>query len=256
MKKAKSMASTLSIIIPIYNEAATVKQLLEKVYSVSLSADVRKEMVLVVSPSTDATEARVKEFLREHENSVHEIKVIFQNQARGKGNAVREGLKSSNGDIVMIQDADLEYDVGDYNDLLAPILNGKCDFVLGSRHLSAGNWKIRNFAGQPVSALVLNLGGFLFHLFFNIMYGQRLSDPTTMYKVFRRKYLSEFELTSNRFDFDFELLAKLLRAGAKPLEIPVSYSSRDFKEGKKIRPFSDPISWIIAIIKFRFSRLK
>lgn len=248
--------TTLSIIIPIYNEAATVKQLLEQVYAVKLSTGIKKEMVLVVSPSNDQSEQRVKDFIQESGDTDNEIKVIFQSKAKGKGNAVREGLNESTGDILLIQDADLEYDVNDYNELLAPILNGKTDFVLGSRHLSAGNWKIRNFSGQPISALILNMGGFFFHLFFNVIYGQRLSDPTTMYKIFRRKYLSEFKLYSDRFDFDFELLAKLLRSGAKPLEIPVSYSSRDFTEGKKIRPFKDPLSWVIAILKFRFSRLK
>ncbi len=140
--------------------------------------------------------------------------------------------------------------------MLAPITEGKTAFVLGSRHLSADHWEIRVFEKTPVMARFMNLGGLLFHSFFNVLYGTRLSDPTTMFKVFRRDCLDHFTLSANRFEFDFELLGKLIRAGFIPLEVPVSYESRGFAEGKKIRIFRDPFLWAFMIIKTRVSPLK
>ena len=243
----------LSIVIPVYNEASTVSELLKQVWNVTLESNVQKEVIIVVSPSTDESEALVSAFLEQ--NKSENLKGIFQSKAQGKGQAVRDGFAQVTGTIILIQDADLEYDVNDYNELIKPILAKQTDLVIGSRHLSAGNWKIRKFTGQPIRAMILNLGGSIFHFLFNKIYGQKLSDPTTMYKIFRADYLKKFKLYSNRFDFDYELLAKLIRTGATPFELPVSYNSKDFEEGKKIRPFRDPLGWVWAIIKFRFSKL-
>jgi hypothetical protein len=128
--------------------------------------------------------------------------------------------------------------------------------VLGARHGLEGNgWKIRHFADQVFVSGLLNLGHVFFTSLFNIVYGQRLRDPFTMFKVFRRECLHGLTFESNRFDFDWELVGKLVRAGYTPLEIPVNYTSRSFKEGKKVTFWRDPLTWIRACFKYRFVRL-
>jgi glycosyltransferase involved in cell wall biosynthesis len=244
----------LSIIIPVYNEAATVWQLLEQVSQQVLPGNLKKEMIIVESGSNDSSRELVQKFIDENASTSNiEFKLIHQEKARGKGFAMREGLLHASGEIILIQDADLEYDAKDYPELIQPILDGHTRFVLGSRHLSAGSWKIRNFRETPLKAFYMNLGGSLFHLFFNILYGTNLTDPTTMYKVFLRSCVEGIQFESNRFDFDFELVAKLIRSGHAPLEVPVSYHSRGFEKGKKVNILRDPFMWVWAIIKFRLS---
>jgi glycosyltransferase involved in cell wall biosynthesis len=245
----------LSIVMAVYNEHKTVAETLRLVWQQPVPG-LTKELVIVESNSTDGSRFICQKFAREV-NAVTPgaVKLILQERPRGKGNAVREGLLAATGDIVLIQDADSEYDPSDYPLLTAPIVQGVTNFVLGSRHLSSGHWKIRQFERSPGKALFLNFGGALFHTFFNVLYGTKLTDPTTMYKVFRRSAIDGLEFVSDRFDFDFELVAKLIRSGNPPLEIPVSYRSRGFEEGKKVRMFADPITWVRAITRFRFSRL-
>jgi hypothetical protein len=158
--------------------------------------------------------------------------------------------------VILIQDADLEYEVSDYPLLLQPISDGRVAFVLGSRHLGSNRWLIRRFARRGFQAAFMNVGGMLFHTLFNIVFASRLTDPTSMSKVFRVDCLQGLQLTCNRFDFDYELLGKLMRAGFPPLEVPVSYRSRGFDQGKKIRVLRDPPGWVWAIFKARFSRIK
>lgn len=245
----------VSIVIPVYNEARTVAELLQQVWDQPLTLD--KEMVIVESNSTDGSRALVEHFAQEKNRmKPGAVNLILQDRPRGKGFAMREGFKNATGDIILIQDSDLEYDVKDYPALLAPIVEGKTAFVLGSRHLRKDNWQIRSFEDSPLKAQFMNLGGVLFHGFFNVLFGTHLTDPTTMYKVFRRDCLSHFTLSANRFDMDFELLGKLIRAGFIPIEIPITYHSRGFEEGKKIRIFYDPILWVRIILKTRFSPLK
>jgi glycosyltransferase involved in cell wall biosynthesis len=179
--------------------------------------------------------------------------LIYQEEPRGKGHAVRQGFAAASGDILLIQDADLEYDAADYPDLLSPIIEGRAAFVLGSRHMGTERWRIRQFAHRGLQTAFMNLGGMLFHGLFNALYSTRLTDPTSMYKVFRADCLNGLSFTCDRFDFDFELLGKLIRAGYTPLEVPVSYKSRGFDEGKKIRIFMDPCTWVVAIVKSRFT---
>jgi glycosyltransferase involved in cell wall biosynthesis len=244
----------VSIIIPVFNEVDTVYRLLDQVWNQPVPLPER-ELVIIESNSTDGTRTVVENFVREHEGK-GQIKLILQDRPKGKGSAVKEGIRAATGEILLIQDGDLEYDVKDYPELLQPILDGRASFVLGSRHLAAGTWKIRTFEDRPLKSFLLNLGGVFFHGLFNILYGQKLTDPTTMYKVFERRCLQHITLESNRFDFDFELVAKLIRAGFPPIEVAVFYRSRGFDEGKKIRVFRDPFTWLWAIVKFRFSPLE
>jgi glycosyltransferase involved in cell wall biosynthesis len=181
------------------------------------------------------------------------VKIILQDKPRGKGNAVREGLDHAQGDIVLIQDADLEYDLNDYEALLEPIATFKKPFVLGSRH--GGKWKMRHFNDQQRLAAYFNFGHVLFTTLTNLLYGQHMKDPFTMFKVFRRDCLYNLYFECNRFDFDFELVIKLIRKGYVPVEIPVNYDSRSFKEGKKVDMFRDPLTWIKASFKYRFVKI-
>jgi glycosyltransferase involved in cell wall biosynthesis len=245
----------VSIIIAVYNEANTVATLLDRVWAQPLP-EASKEIIIVESNSTDGSREIVAEFLASHAAELsRRIQVIHQPGPRGKGHAIRQGFAAATGEILLIQDADLEYDVSDYPDLLRPIIEGRTAFVLGSRHMGPDRWKIRKFARGGLQAVFMNFGGLLFHSLFNAVFSTRLTDPTSMYKVFRVDCLDGLNFTSNRFDFDFELLGKLIRAGYRPLEIPVSYQSRGFDEGKKIRVFRDPLTWVFAILKSRFTTL-
>jgi glycosyltransferase involved in cell wall biosynthesis len=215
-----------------------------------------KEIIIVESNSTDGSREVIAEFLSSHTAECStRIQVIHQPRPMGKGHAIRQGFAAATGEILLIQDADLEYDVNDYPDLLKPIIEGRTAFVLGSRHMGPDGWKIRKFANGGIQAVFMNCGGILFHALFNAVFATRLTDPTSMYKVFRSDCLDGLNFTSNRFDFDFELLGKLIRRGFSPIEVPVSYQSRGFDEGKKIRAFRDPLTWVFAILKCRLTTL-
>ena len=245
----------VSVIIAVFNEARTVALLLERVWRQSLP-QAAKEIIIVESNSTDGSRELVREFVARHAgDSSTRIQAIFESGPKGKGHAIRQGLAAATGDILLIQDADLEYDVADYPELLKPIIEGRTAFVLGSRHMGPDGWKIRQFAHGGLQAAFMNCGGLLFHALFNAVFATRLTDPTSMYKVFRADCLDGLNFTGNRFDFDFELLGKLIRRGFRPVEVAVSYRSRGFDEGKKIRVFRDPLTWVFAILKCRFTAL-
>ena len=246
-KTQKRKKNLLSIIVPVYNESATFPTLMGQLVSKQFEG-VDKEIVLVESNSSDDS----RELVLQYEGQSG-IKVILQEKALGKGNAVRDGFSNASGDVLLIQDADLEYDLDDYESLLEPILSYKEAFVLGSRH--GGNWKMRHFNDQYQLAAIFNFGHVLFTFLINLLYGQRLKDPFTMFKVFRRDCLYNLKLECDRFDFDFELVIKLIRKGYTPVEIPVNYNSRSFAEGKKVNMFRDPLTWIRALIKYRFVKI-
>jgi len=237
----------LSIIIPVYNERATAARLIDLVLAVELQG-VDREVVIVESNSTDGTREAMARYVGRAG-----VTVIWENRPRGKGHAVRTGLRSSKGDIILIQDADLEYSVDDYENVLQPILNRDTAFVLGSRH--TGNNKIRSFEAQPLLAWLLNIGHLCFAGLINLLCATNLRDPFTMYKVFRRECLTGIDLRRNGFDFDIELVIKLIRRGYVPVEVPVAYCSRSFADGKKIRVLRDPWTWVWAAITSRFERL-
>lgn len=237
----------LSIIVPVYNEKATVKELLATVAGKELPG-VEKEIVIVESNSTDGTREEVLRY-----RNTEGVRLVLEDRPRGKGHAVRAGLEQATGEFILIQDGDLEYDINDYDELLAPLLKYQRAFVLGSRHIKG--WKMREFTNQPLVALVMNCGQIVCTALLNLACGQRLKDPFTMYKVFRRDCLYGLTLKANRFDFDWELVIKLLRKGYRPLEIPVNYRSRSFKQGKKVSFFRDPLTWMWALVRFRLEPL-
>jgi glycosyltransferase involved in cell wall biosynthesis len=177
--------------------------------------------------------------------------VVLQANPRGKGNAVREGLALASGDIIMIQDADLEYDFDDYDGLLAPLLAWQSMFILGSRH--QGGWKMRKFTDAPLAAALFNLGHWFFKSVMNVALNTSMTDPFTMFKVFRRDALHGLDFICNRFDFDLELVIKLVRKGYVPVELPVNYASRSFSEGKKVSFTRDGLTWLWTIVKLRLS---
>ena len=238
----------LSVIVPVYNERATAREALDAIVAKTIPGWTL-QIVIVESNSTDGTRDIVLGY-GEHPR----VKLVLEDKPRGKGHAVRVGFQHATGDVMIIQDADLEYDLADYDVLLAPIAAGRQTFVLGSRH-GAGGWAIRRFADQPFQALLLNCAHWGFTLMINTSLGIWLRDPFTMYKVFRRDCLDGLTFECNRFDFDWELLIKLVRKGHRPIEIPVSYKSRSFKEGKKVSMFRDPLTWMWALVKYRFRRL-
>jgi hypothetical protein len=154
----------------------------------------------------------------------------------------------------MIQDGDREYDIEDYDVLLEPLATGRKAFVLGSRH-GGRTWKVRQFKGKPFTGALLNFGHWFFKTMVNVVFRLKLDDPFTMYKVFRRDCIAGVTFECNRFDFDYELLIKIVRKGYKPIEIPVNYRSRSFSEGKKVSVVRDPWTWVRAIFKFRSAKL-
>lgn len=227
----------------VYNEVHTVGDVIDQVLKVDLG-DRRLELVIVESNSTDGTRDIVQSYERHPD-----VRVIYQDKPLGKGFAVREGLAAAAGDVVLIQDGDLEYSVDDYPALLEPIERGEASFVLGSRHVRGK--PMRHFAESRFTSAVLNAAHWGFTWLFDLTYWVRLRDPFTMYKVFRRECIDGLTFSSNRFDFDWELVAKLIRRGHVPIEVPVTYDSRDFESGKKVRLFRDPATWIVACVKFR-----
>ncbi len=239
----------LSVVVPAYNEAATFALMREGLLRKELPG-LQIEIIVVESNSTDGTrEAALK--YKDHPR----VKLILEEQPRGKGHAVRAGLNAAIGDYILIQDADLEYDFEDYDALLEQLVGGRSAFVLGSRHGGRKVMKMRRFTGQHGLSLFVNFGHWFFTTLVNVLFLQRLRDPFTMFKVFRRDCLFGLKLEYNRFDFDFELLIKLLRKGYRPIELPVNYRSRSFKEGKKVRMFRDPLTWLKALARLRFTKI-
>jgi len=239
-----------SIIVPVFNERTTFPELMRALLAKRLDhLGIDREIVLIESNSTDGTRELVASFV-----GTPGVKVIWQDRPRGKGNAVRAGLAVASGDIVLIQDADLEYDLDDYEALLEPLLQERAAFVLGSRH--SGTVRMRKFTDQRLLGAVLDTAHVFFTGVINVLYGQNLKDPFTMFKVFRGDCLYGLQFECNRFDFDHELVIKLVLKGYRPLEIPVNYCSRSFKQGKKIRFFRDPPTWIAADLRYRLQRLR
>jgi glycosyltransferase involved in cell wall biosynthesis len=222
----------LSVIIPVYNEENTIREILRQVRGVGLA----HEIVIVDDGSTDGTRA-----LLEAEASEPGTTVILQDRNQGKGAAVRAGFARATGDILLIQDADLEYDPRDYPTLLRPIEEGRVTVVYGSRFLG------------PRKAMLFwhMLGNKFLTLLTNVLYNAILSDMETCYKVFRADVVKGIPLRSRRFEFEPEITAKVLKRGHRIFEVPISYYGREYDEGKKITWREGPKA-IWTLIKYRF----
>jgi ribosomal protein S27E len=237
----------LSIILPVFNEARYAAQVIDAVLAKPLAID--RELIIVESNSTDGTH----EIVQRYEGRPG-VRVVYEERPRGKGHAVRTGLAHVTGSIVLIQDADFEYDIDDYEALLEPILARKATFVLGSRSLGLDDWKVRRYDATPIRGMLLNFAQVVFAKTYNALYQQHVTDVNTMFKVFRADYLEGLDLRSNGFELDIELACKLALNGASPMEVPVNYVARGFAEGKKIRFWRDAIPSYVAFFQHRFKR--
>ncbi len=238
-------AEKLSIVLPIFNEARFAAQVIDTVLAKPLP--IARELIIVESNSTDGTREIVAGYA-----STPGVRVVYEDKPRGKGHAVRTGLQHVTGTIVLIQDSDFEYDINDYDALIAPILQHKASFVLGSRSLGLDDWKVRKYDATPIRGLALNFAQVMFAKTYNLLFQQRVTDVNTMFKVFRAECLDGLDLQSNGFELDIELACKLARNGNSPTEIPVNYIARGFEDGKKIRFWRDAIPSYLAFFWFRF----
>jgi glycosyltransferase involved in cell wall biosynthesis len=226
----------LSVIIPVYNEKNTILKILEKVKSVKIDK-IDKEIIIVDDFSTDGT----REILESLKGKDEKLKIIFQKKHVGKGFAIRTALKFVEGEIVLIQDADLEYDPNEYPKLIEPILEGKAKIVYGSRVLKK----------NPKASIIFYIGGRCLSFLTNLLYGTNITDEPTGYKVFSTDVLKSIDLKCLGFEFCPEVTAKVAKKGYKIYEVPINYNPRSIKEGKKIR-FKDALKAVFTLIKYRF----
>ncbi|HET9038145.1 MAG TPA: glycosyltransferase [Myxococcaceae bacterium] len=235
----------LSIVMPVYNEARYAAEVIDAVLAKPLK--IERELIIVESNSTDGTRAIVQSY-----QGRPGVRVVLEDRPRGKGHAVRTGLAQVTGTIVLIQDADFEYDIEDYDALLEPLLQHEASFVLGSRSLGLDDWKVRRYDTAPVRGLLLNFAQLVFARTYSALYQQRVTDVNTMFKVFRAECLDGLDLKSNGFELDIELACKLARNGHSPMEVPVNYVARGFAEGKKIRFWRDAVPSYASLFWHRF----
>jgi glycosyltransferase involved in cell wall biosynthesis len=228
----------LSIIIPVYNEEQTIGEVIERVWAVDLG-ELEREVIIANDGSSDGTRRAIDESRWINDSRVKRYDSPIN---LGKGAAVRLGLAFATGDILLVQDADLELDPNEYGRLLAPILERRADIVYGSRFLhSAGHVALRRRAANRLLTTLTN-----------VLFGARLTDMETAYKVFRREALAGIRLRCVGFDFEPEITAKLLRAGRRIVEVPVGYHPRRDDEGKKIR-WIDGVDAIYTLVKCRLA---
>lgn len=229
---------TLSILIPVYNEASTILKILRMVADAPAHS-LTKELIIVDDGSTDGT----RDILKNLDAKEYNAKIYFHDHNQGKGAALRTAQGYATGDIILIQDADLEYDPKEYQELIEPILSGRADVVYGSR-LSGGRvtraFKIAHLLGNKFLSLLTN-----------ILYDCTLTDMETCYKVMRAPIFKGIKIKSARFDFEPEITAKILKQKVRVYELPISYYGRDYAEGKKIT-WVDGFAAIWALVKYRF----
>lgn len=226
----------LSIVVPVFNEEKTVIQILKIVSSIDYG--IPSEIVVVNDGSTDKT----PEKLTKAKDMIKNIRIISYQRNRGKGHAIRKGIKNSNGDIIVIQDADLEYNPNQIPDLIQPILDGEYKVVYGSR-----------FLGKYESMTPTQLLGNKFLTFMtNLLFGSKVTDMETCYKVIHKNVFKELHLRSNRFEIEPEITAKILKAGFRIREIPIKYSARKKEQGKKIN-WVDGVKSLLMLFKVKFN---
>ena len=223
----------ISVVIPVYNEAATIAQLIERVNAVNIS----KEIIVVDDGSTDGTRQRLEAL----EKTCDNLRVLIQPRNRGKGAALRLGFEHATGDYVLVQDADLEYDPSDYPVLLKPLIDGKADVVYGSRFLTTKEHRVLFFWHS--------IGNQLLTLISNMFTNLNLTDMETGYKVFKREVIQAIKLEQNRFGFEPEVTVKIARMKLRIYEVGISYSGRTYEEGKKIG-WKDGVKALWCILKY------
>ena len=227
----------LSVVIPVYNEVDTLEKVLAAVRACEVGFE--KEIVIVDDYSTDGT----RDLLKHLEETENDLKVSYHETNKGKGAALHTGFAAATGDVVLIQDADLEYDPHEYPRLLAPILDGRADVVYGSRFLGGGPHRVVFFWHY--------VGNRFLTLLSNMMTNLNLTDMEVCYKVFRKEVLDAITLRERRFGFEVEVTAKVARCGWRIYEVPISYYGRIYAEGKKIT-WKDGFSALRCILKYRF----
>ncbi len=233
------MAITLSVVVPVYNEAGTLREIVQRVRAVEIT----KEILVVDDASTDGSRDVATELAERFEN----VKVLFHDSNRGKGRALRTGFEHAVGEFVIVQDADLEYDPADYAKLLHPMLNGKADAVYGSRFQPSSEHRglyFRHYLGNRLLTLLSNLAT-----------GLNLTDMESCYKVFGRQLLQSIILEEDGFGFEPEITSKIAKAGARVDEVGISYHGRTFDQGKKIRP-RDGVWALWCILKYAIKPLR
>jgi glycosyltransferase involved in cell wall biosynthesis len=224
----------ISVIIPVYNEKSTISEIVARVRAV----DLEKEIIVVDDGSTDGT----SEELTKIDNQFENVNVLSHQKNRGKGAALRTGFAAASGEIIIVQDADLEYDPREYETILVPILDGRAEVVYGSRFLS-GPHRVLFFWHY--------IGNKFLTLLCDALSNLNLTDMETCYKVFKKEVLDDIQLKSNRFGFEPEFTMKIAKKGFRVYEVPISYSGRTYEEGKKIG-WRDGLAAIFAILWFRF----
>ena len=222
----------LSIIIPVFNEKNTILE----VIAAAKGTDYDKEIIVVDDCSTDGTREILKDLRLEG------VKLLYHDKNRGKGAAIKTALKETSGDVVIIQDADLEYSVDDYPQLLKPIISNKADVVFGSRFIG-GPRRVMYFWHQ--------LGNFFVNFLVDILYDTTLTDLETGYKVFKKGILEELNIQSEGFDFEVEVTVKILKKKYRFFESPISYAGRTYAEGKKIT-WQEGLRAIFILLKYKF----
>ena len=223
--------SLLSVVVPVYNEVKTIQTILDRIKKVA----VEKEIIVVDDFSTDGT----REILSQINDP--QIRVVLKPKNGGKGSAVKEGIKAASGDYIIIQDADLEYDPEDFHLLLKAMTEKKGDVIYGSRFLGSSNFP----------SLSHKIGNKFLTLVTNLLYGSKITDMETCYKLIPAKIAKSLNIQSKKFDMEPEITAKILKSGNKIAEVPIGYKGRAFSEGKKIS-WKDAFSAIWTLVKYRF----